>query len=77
MRLCANKFFERIYKPLNKINNMKWYSIIGFVIAIVSMFAGIIIAEEFGGSELLANIVLACQLGWFTPFVEIMKEDNR
>lgn len=53
---------------------MKWYSIVGFVIAIVSIFAGFIIAEEFGGSELLANIMLVCQLGWFTPFVELMKE---
>ena len=56
---------------------MKWYSVVGFAIAIVSLFAGFIIAEEFGGSELLANIVLWCQLGWFTPFVELMKEDNR
>lgn len=56
---------------------MKWYSIVGLAIAIVSMFVGFIVAEEFGRSELLANIVLVCQLGWFTPFVEIMKEDNR
>ena len=55
---------------------MKWYSIVGLAIAIVSMFAGFIIAEEFGGSELLANIVLWCQLGWFTPFVELIKEEN-
>lgn len=55
---------------------MKWYSIVGFAIAIVSMFAGFIIAEKFGGSELLANIVLVCQLGWLTPFVELMQEEH-
>lgn len=55
---------------------MKWYSIVGLAIAIVSMFVGFIITEEFGGSELLANIVLACQLGWFTPFVELIKEEK-
>jgi len=55
---------------------MKWYSIVGFAIAIVSLFAGFIVTEEFGGSELLANIVLACQLGWFAPFVELMKEEK-
>lgn len=55
---------------------MKWYSIVGLAIAIVSMFAGFIITEEFGSSELLANIVLVCQLGWLTPFVEFMKEEK-
>lgn len=55
---------------------MKWYSIVGLAIAIVSMFAGFIIAEEFGGGERLANIVFVCQIGWLAPFVELMKEDK-
>lgn len=56
---------------------MKWYSILGMFVAIVSMFAGFIITEKFGGSELLANIVLVCQLGWLTPFVEFMNDGKQ
>ena len=56
---------------------MKWYSIVGLSIAIVSMFVGFIVAEKFGRSELLANIVLVCQLGWLTPFVEFMNDGKQ
>lgn len=56
---------------------MKWYSIVGLVIAIVSLLGGIIIAEIFGGSELLANVMGWCQLGWLTPLVEEMREEKK
>lgn len=55
---------------------MKWYSIVGLVIAIVSLLGGIIIADIFGGSELLANVMAWGQLGWIPPFVEEMKEER-
>lgn len=56
---------------------MKWYSIVGLVIAIVSLLGGIIIAEIFGGSELLANVMGVCQLGWIAPFAEEMREERK